>query len=166
VLSESGQVRARVTSLPQAPFGPLVPWEDLLTEAGLEPGLRLETPDDFAASLLDMAGGFEGPPWEWDEFIRLLLYGDIITVEQSPGAVVNLGTLVATSGGGFLMGGPVGALVGVIIAAPTLIVISLVKGAATGTERAAETVAEEVVEAWLRRVLPRRDEPDDDAPLP
>ena len=94
-----------------------------------------------------------------------LLYEDIITVEQSPGVVANLGTILATGGGGFLMGGPLGALVGVVAAAPALIVVSLVKGAATGTERPAEKVAEEVVvEAWLRRVLRRLNEPDDGAP--
>ena len=164
--SDSGLVRARVTSLTQAAFGPLVDWTEILTEFGLEPqGPPLDTADDFAVSLLDMAHGFEGPRWEWDEFVRQLLYEDIITVEQSRGVVANLGTILATGGGGFLMSGPLGALVGVVAAAPALIVVSLVKGAATGTERPAEKVAEEVVvEAWLRRVLRRLNEPDDGAP--
>ena len=120
--SDSGLVRARVTSLTQAAFGPLVDWTEILTEFGLEPqGPPLDTADDFAVSLLDMAHGFEGPGWEWDEFVRQLLYEDIITVEQSPGVVANLGTILATGGGGFLMGGPLGALVGVVAAAPALI---------------------------------------------
>jgi hypothetical protein len=165
VFSDSGLVRARVTSLTQSPFGPLVDWTKVLTEVGLEPqGPFFATRDDLAASLLDMAQGFEGPGWEWNEFVDQLFYGDIITVEQSPGIVANLGTLMATGAGGFLVGGTDGVLLGVVIAAPTLVVVSVVKGVATGAERAAEKVAEEVVEAWLRRVLRRPQDPAEKPP--
>jgi hypothetical protein len=164
VFSDSGQIRGRVKSLSQPPFHPNVSWQEILTEGGVELPRRPLDSREFAASVFDVAQSFGRPRWECDEFVRHLVYSDIITVERSPGVVANLGTFIAAGGGGFLMGGPVGGLVGVVLAAPALIVISVVKGTATGAERAAEKVSEEVAEAWLRRVLRLPNEPDDDVP--
>jgi len=157
VVSEGGTFRARIQSLPLAPSVGV--FRNVLNAANLEAVFRFG-PDDLEAVFLDMVGGFEGPREEWDAFVREVTDSDIVTVERSPGIVTSLTTLAARAGGGLLVGGPAGALVGVVLSAPALVIIAVVKGTTKGAEAAAETVAEEFVEIWMRRILRLPKKPD------